>query len=113
MLNIYYKPGCPYCKSAVEIMKQKNLKYKIHMLNTESERQQIKKKHGFNTFPQIFYNGKFIGGKDDFDKLINMCQQLDTVMSDVSDDVLNIVSGLCVELSTDKQKIKKLLTKKK
>ena len=47
MLDVYYKPGCPYCKSAVEIMKQKKLKHKIHMLNTESERQQIKKKTWF------------------------------------------------------------------
>lgn len=115
MLDVYYKPDCPYCKSAVDIMEQKKLKHKIHMLETENERQEMKKKHNFNTFPQIFYNGKFIGGKDDFVKLINMCQKLGNIMNGVDNDVVGIVSGLCSELNSGKQKRKfeTLLKKKK
>lgn len=115
MLTLYLKPGCPYCENTIKIVETKKIQHKKIILDTEEKRDEIKKKHNYNTFPQVFFKDKFIGGNNDFTSIINMCEQLNMLLSEVNDDVLNIVLDLCCELSSDKKncKIKKLLTQKK
>ena len=113
MLELYLKPGCPYCANSISIVESKGIKHKKHILETEEEREIIKKKHKFNTFPQVLYNGNFIGGNDDLVSIVNICEKINMIITDVNDDVLSIVSELCCELDKHNCKIKKILTIKK
>lgn len=80
MFILYLKPGCPYCKESMELVKKYNLKYKFITENYEDKREILKKKHNMNTFPQIFYlynNTRYkIGGNAELKKKLNHCIKL-------------------------------------
>jgi len=60
--TIYYKDGCPYSESAVSLMKERKLKYKL----IKPDIYEFKGKFGQqSTFPRIYNNGRLIGGYDD------------------------------------------------
>ena len=70
--------GCPYCREAKEIIKQKKFKMNSLDLKTDGEKtfwnkfviSNFKKEH--NTFPKIFHKGKFIGGCSDLQKYLSI-----------------------------------------
>lgn len=64
---IYTKPGCPYCHAAIDLLEQKGADYtEIVASNDPAKKQEmIQKSNGRMTFPQIFIDGKHIGGSDD------------------------------------------------
>ena len=64
---IYTKPGCPYCASALALLNKKGADYtEIVASNDPAKKQEmIQKSNGRMTFPQIFIDGKHIGGSDD------------------------------------------------
>jgi len=125
MITVYLKPGCPYCANTLRIINERNIKAKKITLETEEEREKIKKKNNYNTFPQIFVDNKLIGGNDDFVKLIDMCDNLNNMMNGIDEDIIKILIKLCCELSneegckiaklvdTSNKKKKKKLSKKK
>ncbi len=51
---IYTKPGCPYCYSAMALLKKNEM---------------VEKSGGRMTFPQIFIAGNHVGGSDDIHAL--------------------------------------------
>jgi glutaredoxin len=73
---IFYKETCPYCRNALQILRESGVHYKGYNINKIGQTQllldlfnQNKNKLGFDpahrTIPLIFYNGKFIGGRDE------------------------------------------------
>ena len=64
---IYTKPGCPYCHAAMDLLDRKGADYtEIVASNDPAKKQEmIQKSNGRMTFPQIFIDGKHIGGSDD------------------------------------------------
>ncbi len=63
---IYSKTVCPYCVKAKFLLKRKNVEFKEIMVNSDEIREEmIKKSGGRMTVPQIFIDGKHIGGCDD------------------------------------------------
>ncbi len=64
---IYATKFCPYCISAKRLLKQKGVKFKeIDVTFNPGLREEMTKKaHGRHTVPQIFINGRHIGGCDD------------------------------------------------
>lgn len=64
---IYTKPSCPYCSRAKLLFKQKDVPYKeINIQGNDALRaEMVAKSGGRTTVPQIFINGKHIGGCDD------------------------------------------------
>lgn len=67
---IYTKDYCPYCKKAVALLQSKNVAFnEIDVTNDEATFEEIKKKTRWDTVPQIFIHGEFIGGCDDLYKL--------------------------------------------
>jgi glutaredoxin 3 len=64
---IYTKPYCPYCNRAKALFKQKDVPYtEINIQGNEALRtEMVTKSGGSTTVPQIFINGKHIGGCDD------------------------------------------------
>ncbi|SNR94772.1 glutaredoxin 3 [Anaerovirgula multivorans] len=63
---IYTKDYCPYCKRAVALLQKKNVAFnEIDVTHDETTFQEIKNRTGWDTVPQIFVFGEFIGGCDD------------------------------------------------
>jgi glutaredoxin len=70
MINIYYLEYCPHSQKALQTLgKHKINHYKIESSNNKEERKQY-----HPTFPQLFWNGKLIGGNDDFTNIITTLQ---------------------------------------
>lgn len=64
---IYTKNGCGYCDLAKKWLKENGFTYKEKRINDDEERQALYESWGKNvqTVPQIFINGKRIGGYTD------------------------------------------------
>jgi len=112
MITVYLKPGRPYCQNTENIIDTSNIKAAKILLHTAEKRNNIKKKNNYNTFPQIFVDGKFIGGDADFVRIIDMCDKLNGMLNSINDDVIQIILKLCCEVSNNNNcKINKLLKK--
>ena len=70
-VEIYTKMTCPYCFRAKSLLAQKGVELKEIAvdLGGESKRQMIERTGGRMTVPQIFINGKHVGGCDDLFEL--------------------------------------------
>ena len=70
-VEIYTQPGCPYCHRAMLILNTKNIPIQeISAPKGTPEREEsIQRSGGKTSVPQIFINGKAIGGCDDLVKL--------------------------------------------
>lgn len=68
---IYTKPGCPYCYSAMALLKKKGADYtEIVASNDPAKKaEMVEKSGGRMTFPQIFIGGNHVGGSDDIHAL--------------------------------------------
>lgn len=65
-VEMYYKNGCPYCVRAKSLLVSKGVDIEEIEAETDSTvRAQMRERSGRNTFPQIFIDGKHIGGCDD------------------------------------------------
>lgn len=66
---IYTTEYCPYCRSAKDFLKSKNVPFEeIDVTNDDAMRDKLVKLTGQETVPQIFADGKSIGGYDDLVK---------------------------------------------
>ncbi len=68
---IYTKPGCPYCHAAMGLLDRKGAEYTEIVASNDPEKkaEMVQKSGGRMTFPQIFIDGKHIGGSDDLHAL--------------------------------------------
>lgn len=63
---VYSKPACPYCDRAKALLDKKKVSYQeIRVDLDEAALQTMIEKSGRRTVPQIFINGKAVGGFDD------------------------------------------------
>ncbi len=78
---IYSTRICPYCERAKQLLEKKGREYTvIDVSESESLRaEMIEKAGGKRTVPQIFINGKHIGGFDDMNAL-DKKGELDTLL---------------------------------
>ena len=68
---IYTKPGCPYCYSAMALLKKKGANYTEIVASNDPaiKAEMVEKSGGRMTFPQIFIGGQHVGGSDDIHAL--------------------------------------------
>ncbi|WP_342267379.1 glutaredoxin 3 [Candidatus Tisiphia endosymbiont of Empis tessellata] len=69
---IYTLTYCPYCTKAKKLLNRKNISYKEIIVDNYSDKQRLElqaKANGQRTLPQIFIDGKHIGGCDALHKL--------------------------------------------
>ena len=66
-VTIYTTMMCPYCHRAKRLLDSKGQKYnEIDVGMDPAKRQEMQEKaHGGYTVPQIFINGRHVGGSDD------------------------------------------------
>ena len=62
-VTIYTTPSCPYCVRAKSLLKHKGIPYReIDVAGDETRRERMVAESGRRTVPQIFIDGKPIGG---------------------------------------------------
>jgi glutaredoxin 3 len=65
-IEIYTQPWCPYCARAVHLLSSRGVEvHEIDAPHGSSERDESIKRSGRTTVPQIFIDGRHIGGCDD------------------------------------------------
>lgn len=65
-IEMYTKAFCPFCIRAKSLLKNKGVKVTdIPAAMDRDKRAEMNKRSGRNTFPQIFIDGKHVGGCDD------------------------------------------------
>lgn len=79
-IEIYTLEWCPYCEKAKALIKSKGFSYEEYNLNEDGIKEEMKERaDGAKTVPQIFINGKHIGG---YDQLVeaNISGELDPLL---------------------------------
>ena len=66
-VEIYTKFGCPYCYRATRLLNAKGAAFEEHdiTMGGPQRAEMIQRANGRTTVPQIFINGRHIGGSDD------------------------------------------------
>jgi glutaredoxin 3 len=66
-IDIYTQPWCPFCERAVHLLTTKGVQFReIDAPNGSAERREARERSGGrSTVPQIFIDGRHIGGCDD------------------------------------------------
>ena len=66
-VEIYVKMTCPYCIRARRLLDSKGVAYKTYVLDPDGPQRQemIQRANGRMTVPQIFIDGRHVGGCDD------------------------------------------------
>lgn len=66
-VEIYTQPWCPYCARALNLFEQKGITVReIDAPHGTPERQEaVQRSGGRTTVPQIFIDGRHVGGSDD------------------------------------------------
>ncbi|MCB0394982.1 MAG: glutaredoxin 3 [Bdellovibrionales bacterium] len=79
-VKIYSKDYCPYCDRAKNLLKQKGQGYEeINLENDPEGFEKLKSQTGMRTVPQIFINGKLVGGFQELSAL-NASGELDRLL---------------------------------
>jgi glutaredoxin 3 len=70
-VEIYTKFGCPYCHRAKTLLEAKGVAYEEHDVGGDAARRQemMSRSGGRYTVPQIFIDGRHVGGSDDLAEL--------------------------------------------
>jgi len=80
-VTIYTKPYCPYCIRAVDLLEKKGVAFtEIQAAFDPDKRQEMIKRSGRATFPQIFIGERHIGGCDDM-MALERSGQLDPLLA--------------------------------
>lgn len=66
-VEIYTKGFCPYCSRAKKLLGEKGVEYEEYEISMGGPRrsEMLQRAHGRHTVPQIFIDGRHIGGSDD------------------------------------------------
>jgi len=67
-VSIFTKAGCIHCANAKRLLKEHNQSYHELVLGVNTSVQSMQAITGRQTFPQVFIDGKHIGGADDLAK---------------------------------------------
>ena len=68
---ILSKPGCPYCAKARDLMEQHGIEYEQVELGGKISTKSLYAVSGESTTPQVFLDGRLIGGSDDLEAYFN------------------------------------------
>lgn len=81
-IEIYTKFLCPYCTRAKTLLAGKGVSFDEHDISTGGPRraEMLERSGGKQTVPQIFINGRHIGGSDDLAAL-NREGKLDALLA--------------------------------
>lgn len=70
-ITIFTKAGCPYCTQAKKTLSDKGFDYEEIILDHSISTRSLRAVSGLATTPQIFIEGKHIGGNEELQKYLN------------------------------------------
>jgi glutaredoxin-like protein len=65
VVSLFTKVGCPFCARAKTMLKEQGLDYEEIVLGRDANMRSLRAVTGAVTVPQVFIDGKLIGGSDD------------------------------------------------
>ena len=70
-VELYTKSWCPFCQRAKALLDGKNVSYAEYDVEADPARlsEMVERSQGGRTVPQIFIDGRHIGGSDDLHAL--------------------------------------------
>lgn len=70
-VELYTKSTCPYCSRARRLLDDKGVGYEEYEISQDSAKrsEMIQRSNGRTTVPQIFIDGRHVGGSDDLAEL--------------------------------------------
>ena len=70
-VEIYTKFGCPYCARAKRLLEEKGVDYQEYELHSDPGKREemLSRANGRHTVPQVFIDGRHVGGSDDLAEL--------------------------------------------
>jgi glutaredoxin 3 len=82
-VEIYTKFGCPYCARAKRLLEEKGVEYEEFEINSAPGKREemLSRSNGGTTVPQIFIDGRHVGGSDDLAEL-ERSGQLDPMLAE-------------------------------
>jgi glutaredoxin len=63
---------CPYGVAALDLLKRSGYEVEEHELTSRQQADAFKQEHGVDTTPQVFIEGKRIGGFDELRRLLGV-----------------------------------------
>lgn len=64
--EIYFKDWCPYSRRALVLLEEKGMPFEpIDVTNDAAREQEMRARSGRTSVPQIFIDGRHVGGYDD------------------------------------------------
>jgi len=83
LIQIYTKPGCPYCARAKELLDKKGFPYQeINIEHDLDLKKEMEQRSGRRTVPQIFIGRYHVGGCDDL-YVLEADGELDALLEEV------------------------------
>ena len=68
-IEIFIIPDCPWSARAIRMMRTLQVEHEIKVIKNDNEFRSLNKITNYNSFPQIFINGEFIGGYSELAEL--------------------------------------------
>ncbi|MFO1518526.1 MAG: glutaredoxin [bacterium] len=62
LIQVYTTAYCPYCDAAKRLLKERKFEFEEIDVSDPSQKTALKERTGWRTVPQIFIDGKMIGG---------------------------------------------------
>lgn len=72
LVSLFTKEGCPYCARAKSMLKERGIDFEEIVLGKKITTKCLQAVTGNTTVPQVFIDGKLIGGSDDLAKYFNV-----------------------------------------
>ncbi len=69
-VSIITRPGCPFCAKAKQMLTERGMAYEEVVLGQDATLRSVRAMTGRDTVPQIFIDGRHIGGSDDLEKYL-------------------------------------------
>lgn len=79
-VTIYTMESCPYCLQAKDLMKRRGVEFKeiLVPLDDEAQWDELEKRSGMKTMPQIFVDDRLVGGYQDL-SILDQKDQLNSL----------------------------------
>lgn len=69
-VSLFTKPGCPYCARAKAALKERGIDFEEIVLGQDATTRSLRAVAGATTVPQVFIDGKLIGGSEALDEYL-------------------------------------------
>ena len=81
-IEIYTQPYCPYCSRAIAVLEGKSARFEEISAphGTPQREEAIRRSGGRTSVPQIFINGRHVGGCDDL-LVLERAGELDALLT--------------------------------